>query len=938
MTKRKAILFGIFALLLFATTASTWYTATEQAAQLALLRQQVLFRLSVDRDALLKSQQTTPGPSRERLGGPLSAAEEDYANRAYPAKEIPFVLTQQAHVAFEHVRQHGAGPGKALGEWKLVGPSIAQYPAVLSFSGADYVASGRITSLAIGPHCVPGNCRVWVGAAGGGVWRTNNALANNPNWKFISGDLPSNAIGSLEVDPNDPSGNTIYAGTGEANASGDSEAGMGLFKSTDGGDHWSRLPAMTTIASPAYSGPAFDGRAIGSIAIHPSNPHIIYVATTRGVRGVSSVTGGATSNPPIAAPFGLYKSTDGGNTFTFIWNGNGSLRGVRVVALDPLNPERVYASAYQHGIWRSTGGGPFEQVFAPTAPTFNTDRTQFALTVKDGKVRIYAQDGAQGNPPSSFWRVDNADVPANTLTSGGVNLGWKNLTSDKPSNPYYATYNVCTGQCWYDQIVYTPKGYPDIVYIGGSYQYSEFGGISNGRALLLSTNAGELFTDMTWDATSHTKPNGLHPDHHALVTNPNNPLQFFNGSDGGLVRSSGQLTNGSDRCDLRGLDPTSLAACKRLLSQIPSVLTSLNSGLSTLQFQSVSVNPQNARHVQGGTQDNGTFETRNLTQLWPQIMYGDGGQSGFNVANPALRFNSFFGQFHDVNFRDGDPTKWVIASGPIASSPEGSNFYAPIIPDPHHARAGTIFEGSQSVWRTQDWGGNQAYLEANCPEFTTSGTNPACGDFVRIGPAGNTDLTVSAADYRGTTRAGGFVAAVERTVGDSSTLWVATNTGRVFISKNADAAPGSVTFTRLDSLAANSPGRFVSSIYIDRSNPNHAWIAYSGYNFNTPAQPGHVFEVTYNAVAATATWTNLDGGTGPLGDLPVTDLVRDDNTGDLYAATDFGVMRLANGSSTWTVAGSGLPKVEVAGLTIAPDARKLYAATHGRSVWVLNLP
>jgi hypothetical protein len=75
-----------------------------------------------------------------------------------------------------------------------------------------------------------------------------------------------------------------------------------------------------------------------------------------------------------------------------------------------------------------------------------------------------------------------------------------------------------------------------------------------------------------------------------------------------------------------------------------------------------------------------------------------------------------------------------------------------------------------------------------------------------------------------------------------------------------------------------------------------------------------------------------------LPDLPITALVRDDVTGDLYAASDFGVMRLAHGTTTWTVAGSGLPMVEVPGLTIIPSARLLYAATHGRSAWVLQLP
>jgi hypothetical protein len=66
--------------------------------------------------------------------------------------------------------------------------------------------------------------------------------------------------------------------------------------------------------------------------------------------------------------------------------------------------------------------------------------------------------------------------------------------------------------------------------------------------------------------------------------------------------------------------------------------------------------------------------------------------------------------------------------------------------------------------------------------------------------------------------------------------------------------------------------------------------------------------------------------------------VRDDVTGDLYAASDFGVMMLPNGASSWAVAGTGLPMVEVAGLTIVPNARILYAATHGRSAWSLALP
>ena len=69
--------------------------------------------------------------------------------------------------------------------------------------------------------------------------------------------------------------------------------------------------------------------------------------------------------------------------------------------------------------------------------------------------------------------------------------------------------------------------------------------------------------------------------------------------------------------------------------------------------------------------------------MWKQEIYGDGGQSGFNVADDKLRFNTFFGQASDANFRNGDPTKWVIVTAPIVSSPEGSYFYPPIIADPN---------------------------------------------------------------------------------------------------------------------------------------------------------------------------------------------------------------------------------------------------------------
>ena len=985
-------------------SASVLLTAAAAMAFVAVKPSGPLWAKSDSKDAINKFNQNhvqlfrnklaMPGPERE--GGPTAEAQEAYANRAYPASYIPFSLTRNAHRAWANVMARAPGKGiNVLSGWTLAGPSTANDPDVLTFSGAPYTTSGRITALAVDPSCSNRRCRAWAAAAGGGVWRTTNALSGSgANWTFVSGSFATNAIGTLTYDA---AHNTLYAGTGEPNSSGDSEAGFGIYTSTDGGDTWTHLTANTSVPTgagvdctcaigtggfriaPAYSGPAFDGRSISSIVVDPGNASILYVSSDRGVRGISSVTGGSASLAPGLPPYGLYKSTDGGANFTLLNYQDvclnpglagdagivqatfGSTRGVHETSLDPGNSSIVYAAPYPSnnicppntggGVWRSTNSGAtWTQMKNALNATLNTDRASFAVTpIAGGFTRMYVGVGNSSQTAANRARLYRTDDAVTATDASFTNLTAIQDASAAPNQ----TLNYCGdpaigAQCWYDNVVYSPPGKPNVVYLGGAFSYSTYGGRNNGRAFLRSSDAGLTFTDMTWDATTNPTPpgsccqpnpiapNGMHPDSHAIAELPGTDSAIF-GSDGGLVRSSGLFANIASQCTDRGLTGTNLATCQQLLSAVPTYLYNLNKGLSTIQFQSLSVAADNPKHLQGGTQDNGTFETTGSAVVWPQLIYGDGGQSGFNVGNSVLRFNSFTSNFHDVNFQNGDPVKWVIASGPIVASGESALFYSPIIADP--VSAGGIFQGSLSVWRTQDWAGNQAFLEANCPEFTTSGANPACGDFVAIGPTGATRLTVAAADYRGTTRSGGNVAALARASSDTATLWAATTTGRVFISKNADTTNTSVTYTRLDSLAANSPGRFISGIAVDPADPNHAWIVYSSYSTLDPTTPGHVFSVTFDPSGPSATWTSLDGsGAGAFPDFPATGVAFDSVTGDLYASNDWGVLRLANGSTSWVVAGTGLPNVEVAGLTIVPSARKLYAATHGRSAWLLTLP
>ncbi len=143
-------------------------------------------------------------------------------------------------------------------------------------------------------------------------------------------------------------------------------------------------------------------------------------------------------------------------------------------------------------------------------------------------------------------------------------------------------------------VVSTPPGQPDTVVLSGSMNYDEIFTAhqpSNGRAIMRSTDAGVSFTDMTNDIDN----NGLHPDQHALAFIPGHPDQWVLGDDGGVAVESGPFVDRSAECDSRGLTGQDLANCKRWLSAIPTSNREVNSGLQTLQFQSVSCRTASSR-------------------------------------------------------------------------------------------------------------------------------------------------------------------------------------------------------------------------------------------------------------------------------------------------------------------------------------------------------
>src|SRR5438094_7970003 len=339
---------------------------------------------------------------------PASWADENYQLNG--GDQIAASDIAGARAAFSAIQKRGVGKGKtSTASWFSLGPTNAIYPAFLNRHHSQYVTSGRITALAIAPTCTLNTCALWVAAAGGGVWRTDKALGGG-NWVNVSdGTFASGAIGALAYEA---AHSTLYAGTGEDAAAGDAEAGVGVYKSTDGGKTWTALDGNSS----------FTNRATRTIAVDNFNDptgNTIYVTSGRGVHGISSTTAGAVSQIPPGTPgIGVWKSTDGGATFTLLdpstvvlgsqsgqtfQSSFGSSRGATAFAVDPTHPGVLYASAYNVGVWRSTDNGAnWTNIHTCQTCGGGASRSEFAVaTTPDGNTRMYQTEGDTCNVSST---------------------------------------------------------------------------------------------------------------------------------------------------------------------------------------------------------------------------------------------------------------------------------------------------------------------------------------------------------------------------------------------------------------------------------------------------------------------------------------------------------------------------------------------------------
>ena len=343
--------------------------------------------------------------------------------------------------------------------------------------------SGRVTAIAVPSSREPRPKTFYIGAAGGGVWRTRNG---GVTWQSVSSGLGSETIGDLAVAPSDST--ILWAGTGEKNSLRSQYWGDGVYKSTNGGRAWTRMGLEET-------------RAIGRIVIHPTNPDIVYVAALGHLWGANSERG-------------VFKTADGGRTWTKVLFVDDTT-GVVDLEMDPSNPGVLYAAAWHRLRW---GGGHMEGVGTTSGIYKTTDggATWTRLTdasrnngLPTGRLgRIGITVSAQ-NPSLVFAMiaVDRGITdPAQgrfggVFRSGDAGATWTQV-NDLAANPHY----------FYDDIWVDPTD-SNHVFVGATQ-------------LLESKDGGRTFAP---DSLAR-----VHVDHHALWMDPLDPGHMILGNDGGV--------------------------------------------------------------------------------------------------------------------------------------------------------------------------------------------------------------------------------------------------------------------------------------------------------------------------------------------------------------------------------------------------------------------
>jgi len=747
------------------------------------------------------------------------------------------------------------GPFTTSAAWTAIGPYPIPNGQTTTFSTP---VAGRTISIAV--HPTNPNI-VYVGTAQGGLYRSLNGGAT---WTPIFDGAGSLSVGALALAPSNPT--ILYVGTGEPNFSGDCYFGVGLYR-IDNADTAPVLngpfnPIPTTDVIGAH---AFTGRAISKILVEPGDPATIFVSTTQGIGGLYGEALGA--SPPITGLRGIYRSSDATSpnpSFAKL-----TVSSASSIAPDVTGNQQITDMVFDPGdatgntivTWvlpaAASTGGVFRSinVLNPTpaavafAQTFNPNvasiRGSFALTQTGGPLVMYVATGEAATGTSC---TTGSGVLRKSLDGG---LSW---SAKLPGGGGF-----CGGQCVYDQPIAVSPADANRVLIGGA------GNGTCSRVFSMSLDGGNTFTG------AGVADQGMHADAHAIVFAPSDPTIVFEGSDGGIWKS----TNGG------------------------ASFTSMNTaGFSATQFQSIDVHPLDPNFSIGGTQDNGTNHYQ-PAGTWNRVDFGDGGFAVIDQNAPdnsnVTMYHTYFNQRSNlvayarvVGTANAVEGNWTLLgqnlNGILTS--ENPNFYAPLVRGP--GAPNPIYYATDRLHRSSDNGT----------------TNPVVSQ-APIATSGGLGVPISAAAIA---------------PGNDNVRLVALNNFTIW-----GTTTGASTLTNM--TAAGMPAHFIARLAIDPADPNVAFACFGG--FGLPAGQ-HVWK-TSNLMSGTPTWAASGNG---LPDVPVNAFAIDPNVaGQLFAGTDIGVYISNDGGASWLPYTTGMPVVAVFDMQIQNTARILRVATHGRGMW-----
>ena len=337
--------------------------------------------------------------------------------------------------------------------------------------------SGRIAALdgVAGDPAERRPMTLWVGAASGGVWKSEDA---GITFEPVFDDHPQ-SIGAIRVDPSNPE--VVWVGTGEPWVRNSVSTGAGVYKTTDGGESWTLVGLE-------------DSERIGAIRIDPTDGDVVYVCATGHLWNANEERG-------------VYKTTDGGETWEQILAVDADT-GCADLDLDPQDPRIVYAAMWQFrrspdyftsggpgsGLYKSTDGGGEWKLLEEGLPSGELGRIAVAVAPSRPSV-VYATVEAE---KTALYRSDD------------VGETWKEVNSSP---------NVTLRPFYFSELVVDPVDFRRVY--------------KPGFTLTTSVDGGESFTSMMGGFGG-----SVHPDHHALWIDPTNPATVVLGTDGGVYIST----------------------------------------------------------------------------------------------------------------------------------------------------------------------------------------------------------------------------------------------------------------------------------------------------------------------------------------------------------------------------------------------------------------